>query len=389
MEETQSSPVFGDDRSRKTAETLCALRAQADQTLEGYRHRVSHLQAERDALPSQLQGQQECTACAKLREDLAAQLRLCAEQEAKCGALVDQLLAELQALESEHQEQLQQISRKFELALTDVHKLKRENAELHAELASRPVASNVEFPELLSLRSERDALAARLTQLKKAASQTVDTDVQQEITDLQRRFESAVDDLRQLKQENADLLIQLEAASTISDPADTGGTDWQSQKARLMAALDAEERGAMTPERKQGRATIEGTIFLTDQIVAAKDKELTQLRASLEARPAEEDLQVVEEIKQAVREEVFADNELIQTERNRLKEIQQEWQDKLRQAELEISVERAKLAREQSELAGKMASFKESSLDKIEDNGQPQRRWLSALGLRDDEEQDP
>jgi len=519
MEEPQSWPATGDDRSEKTAEKLRALRSQADQSLEGHRSRVSDVeseltqrllrisqelardqaadeletaatadlqsqlqelqsaladrgtqleslhalleaqtsehrnelgrrdevleslhaqleaqtseqqqqldqrdeefrqlreqfdqaQTERDTLAEQHQeqqeqaaqlavdlesarqrldelGSQECTDCANLRDEVVTHQQLCEEHRAKCSQLSEELIAARQEV-SEHEEQLQQVNRKFELALADVHKLKRENTELHGELASRPVASDVESPELLSLRSERDALAARVTELENTAPQAVDVDMQQEAADLQRRFELAVDDVRQLKQENAQLRGQLESTSDTSDAADADGSDWQAQRARLMAELDAEDQGSVTPERRRDIATIEGTISITDEVVAAKDKELAELRAALEATPAEANAETLEDLKRAVREEIFADDELIQAERKRLEETQIEWQEKLRQAELEFSVERAKLAREQSELAGKVASLHEANQQESpEEQGKPRRRWLSALGLSEDED---
>ena len=164
------------------------------------------------------------------------------------------------------------------------------------------------------------------------------------------------------------------------------GSNWQSQKARMLAELDAEDQGSVTNERRAARATIEGTIAITDQVVADKDKEITKLQASLEARPAEDEM---EKIKQAIQEEIFGNDEVIQAERRRLEAIQQEWQEKLSKAELEISVERAKLARNQSAFAEKLADMKDIQLDESPaDDGKPRHRWLSALGLRDDDEEE-
>ena len=297
--------------------------------------------------------------------------------------------AELRILElsnnHEQEQQVEQLNRKFELALADVHKLKRENAELHSELASRPEASDGESPELLSLRSERDALATRIAELENAPSQQTDIDVQQELSDLQRRFELAVDDVRDLKQENAQLKEQLQSGGGSGDavPA-SDASDWQSQKARLLAALNAEDQGEITTDRREARATIEGTISITDQVVAEKDKEIAELQNSIGNGPSQEQL---EQLKQSLREEIYSNDELIQDERQRLQEAQDEWQEKLRKAELELSVERAKLAREHSALEEKLATLQEASLDAVEDEGKPRRRWLSALGLKDDDEE--
>ena len=93
-----------------------------------------------------------------------------------------------------------------DLALADVQKLKKENSALREELDSRPAASNEPSPELIALRSECETLTARVKELEKAVDPAAATaDSSQEMDDLRRRFEMAVDDVRQLKQENARL----------------------------------------------------------------------------------------------------------------------------------------------------------------------------------------
>ena len=267
-----------------------------------------------------------------------------------------------------------------------MHKLKRENSELHAELASRPAANEEESPELVSLRAERDALATKIADFENAPQQPVDSNVQQELADLQRRFEMAVEDVRELKQKNAELQDQVQSESSTFGTFDAGGSDWESQKARLLAELGAEDQGTITAERKEARATIEGTIAITDQVVAEKDKELAELKATMDSQPAEVDL---DEIKKSIAEEVLDNDEMIQEERKRLEEMQEEWQEKLRKAELELSVQRAKLAREQSELQEKLAVLTQAEKENPQtEPGKPRRRWLSALGLKEDEDQD-
>ena len=302
----------------------------------------------------------------------------------------NQRIAELSKLEG-IDEQLEQTRRKFELALADVHKLKRENSELHEELLSRPEADDQESPELVSLRSERDALAEKLAELENAPQPSSDQDSQQELADLQRRFELAVDDVRQLKAENADLKQRLEASPSVgAAPASDEPQDWQAQKARLMAALDAEDQGMVTETRREELATIEGTISITDQVVAEKDAllaqrdaEIAELRAQLEGRPEGQDL---EQIREEIVAELLSDDEAVQTEVARLKEQQAELEAKLREAELDISVQRATLAREQAALEEKLAQLPaESEAEEDGSPDKPKRRWLSALGLKDEE----
>ena len=170
------------------------------------------------------------------------------QQLADSKSKLDELTEALQAANTtitgfeELHEELEQTRKKFELALADSQKLKRENAALQEELARRPEANEQESPELVSLRMERDALASRVSELESSPPPSVDEDTEQRLADLQRRFELAVDDLRQVKQEKARL--EEELANVPSDSAnaiDSGAMDWQSQKARLLASLESDD----------------------------------------------------------------------------------------------------------------------------------------------------
>jgi len=523
MEEPQSEPAWGDDRSLKTAASLRAIRDQADQTLEGHRQRVSEVEArlneqiqqmshelageqladeqamaasleqvamldqlrhalsekeaeveelldqlttntldfeahsaerdeeleqllelsddenrQRTTLQQELESArqaleelrlQECAACVQAHAELTAvgqqfnelDERFCAlqaqhqsqqaeldeaqhasqsvqalsEQSAAALADAEQRLAELSKFKQESQqneEQLKQARRKFELALADVHKLKRENAELHEELLSRPEANDQESPELVSLRAERDALAQRIAELESAPAPTPTADDQQELADLQSRFEMAVDDLRQLKQANDDLRQRLASANTDPvDSCDEEAEDWQAQKARLLATLDAEDRGKISEARRAERATIEGTISITDRVVAERDAQLAEketaisdLQRQLEARPAGLDL---DELRDQIAAEILGDDEAVQAECEKLRQQQQELDAKRREAELEISVQRATLARQQAALQEKLAKLPEAEVGREKPSGdKPRRRWLSALGLKDEDQ---
>jgi hypothetical protein len=71
-----------------------------------------------------------------------------------------------------------------------------------------------------------------------------------------------------------------------------------------------------------------------------------------------------------------------------LEQLQQEWKDKFRTAELEISVQRATLAREQAKLEETLALMESQSTNPEKTDGKPKHRWLSALGLSDDDDDD-
>ena len=89
--------------------------------------------------------------------------------------------------------------------------------------------------------------------------------------------------------------------------------------------------------------TIEGAMRITDEVVAEKDRLITELKAQLETVPSGD-------AGRQAASELLDGDEVIQQERAKLLELQESWKEKLRKAEIEISVERAKLARERSKM---------------------------------------
>jgi hypothetical protein len=79
-------------------------------------------------------------------------------------------------------------------------------------------------------------------------------------------------------------------------------------------------------------------------------------------------------------------DEIIAHHRQRSQQLERETEDKLRAAELELSVERAKMARQKVELE-ELRSNLESQRQLLEASGgtlapgAPKRRWLSKLGI--------
>jgi hypothetical protein len=85
--------------------------------------------------------------------------------------------------------------------------------------------------------------------------------------------------------------------------------------------------------------------------------------------------------------QMFDTDELIQQERQKLKEIQLEWETKLRQAEIDLSMERAKLARERTQLESELEEAKRclpaDAATEVAKGGRT-RKWLEHLGLKDE-----
>lgn len=390
------------------AQAAAAERSQAigdlKRTLEEARGELTEL---RDSMVSKADleaARRDCkeaqTAIVELQAAVAASNAEFAQAQtelAQAQAAFAQAEAEAAALRAATRpiEEFTELHQKFDLALMDVRKLKRENSGLRDELAGRPEASDQESPELIAARSERDALAARIAELEAdaaaaAAVAPVDGDAQQEHEDLQRRFEMAVDDVRQLKQENAQLRDKIAAggkgSADVPAAAAVGG-DWAAQRARLMAMLEEEDSsGKISPDRNAERATVSKTIAATDRVIANKDQEIAELRAALETHGTGT---VADTQAAALRDEVLDADELIVAERQRLAQLSAEWEAKLRAAELEFSVERAKLARDQAALRERIFDLDSGPQpvvsNEVVDTSKPRRRWLSALGILEDD----
>lgn len=326
-----------------------SVRNEMEAQAAAWQHERAHLKEERDTLADELQG---------IRRKLDRSL----QQEAAANKGLGEVVA------------------KFELAMEDVRRLRGRLAELEQELESRPNAELSELPELIHLRSEREQLVEKVQALESQLSKVPPARSDQEVSDLRRRFEMAVEDVRQLKSEKAKLEEQL--ASSRRSPAlvaDPSASDWEAQKLRLLASLEGEEPA--TPERRKELASIEGTIRITDEVVAEKDRAIEALQQRLKESGSRSS------------DDIVNADEKIRAERERLAALELEINEKLRKAELELSTSRAKLARQETELEklrGDLEVFKQAGL--VSNAGgstpsPPRRRWLDKLGLGGNEEE--
>lgn len=293
------------------------------------------------------------------------------------------------ALESEQKE----LQHKFDLALDDVRRLRGRVAELEQDLASRPDADEGDAADLVHLRAERDALVERIEELEQQPAAEVDADTQRQLADLQRRFELAVEDVRELKTLNAKLEARLaEAEQSSASKANSGDMGWEAQKQRILDSLAEDFSDIDDPVVRRERATIEGTVRITDDVVAKKDDEIAMLKeeiANLKSGAA--DHPEGEASHDAKVDRIVDADEVVQQHRQKLAQLEKEMEEKLRTAELELSVERAKIARKQVELNDWRAELESMQQTRGTDDGgssgTPKRRWLAKLGLGGEDEE--
>ncbi len=358
------------------------------------REQLADAQAQLNAVRARQQAQEQEIAAererhATLQEETKVQRRRIArefkQQRSERLAELESRKAELETLSARQHHALEAQVEQLQEELAQV---RQQHTEHLSQLATAP--QETADPEFVrQLRDECDLLHQKLAiaegQLN-AQRELAEEDDPRSRDDLQRRFEMAVDEVRELKRLNADLENKLKnRGGDTSSPAlsSTGGLDWEAQKQRLLASLEA-DGDYDEPVNETERLSIEEAIRVTDQALAQKDQEITRLRHELENNLATTDVS-----SEAINELLDRD-EIIQAEREKLKQLQAEWREKIGEAEIEISVQRAKLARERAELEDKMRQFqldqdnRSFTDDSNESTGKPSRgKWLARLGLKD------
>lgn len=292
----------------------------------------------------------------------------------------------------------------LERQLGELEALRQRCADLERQLAERPPSAD-DGPQIAALTKERDRLDKQLTEAKKRlaegerkppAAGADDGKLAEELADMQRRYQLAMDDVRELKKKNADLEKRGAGGGHSAPSAGAAdGMDWEAQKRRMLAALEANESDDEGDEEEQAeRLRIRDVIAKTDAVLAAKDQEIADLKQLLDSQS--DNIGGMAVGAQAIAEMLNQD-EVVTAERERLLQLQKEWEDKLRQAEIEMSVQRAKIARERAEIEERQRQFQQqqaehggdetSSTDGGKSKKPPRGRWLTRLGLKEQDEE--
>jgi hypothetical protein len=317
-----------------------------------------------------------------------------AEAQAEGQGLREQS-AHLRKLLNARAEELTELRGQATHLCNELESLRHQHDRLTQELAIQGTVEAAEGEEAARLRIECERLTKKLAAVEEqAASRDLSEEQQTKVYEMQRRFEMAVEDARDYKKRNAELELRLAKAQAGGGSAVIagGGLDWESQKRRLLASLEADD-DAQDEERREERLTIESTISITDEVVADKDREIRELKQLLEDQSS--NLGSVAVGASAIAA-ILDQDELIRHEREQLERLQTELQAKLRQAEIDISLERATIARERAQINEKLASHQANVADRqaAEESaadtskpGKPVRgRWLARLGLKELEE---
>jgi chromosome segregation ATPase len=350
--------------------------------------------------------------CARLTQDHEALSRQAADAKRQVAALQSELSVarsetEVQQAEGQrNQDELQRhrdewtarqeaAEREREEWRARSELLQHENQTLQEELEPLRGAATA-LADAQALRSENESLVERLAaaeaQVQELASSAGDN---KRSEDLQRRLELAMQDLRDYKTRSEELKAELaraKASGGKSADSQAGvALDWEAQKRKLLEALES-EFDETDAEQRQDRLTIEKTIEKTEAVIAARDRELEELRQVLEDQSRNVGNVAVGA---AAIAGMLDQDTVVQQERDNLRRLQDEWREKLRTAEIDLSVERAKMARERAEIDERIQDL-QSQMSRIggddakggggKQAAKPTRgRWLSRLGLKEDE----
>ena len=151
-----------------------------------------------------------------------------------------------------------------------------------------------EHDEAERLRIARDAVTTRLVQtesrLAEAEKRTAESpdrgDHRAAEEELQRRYEAALDDLRLARNRNTELQEQVArarstAAKLAQQARKPGWLDWEAEKLRILAALEADDDQQDEAQQTERLGIVE-VLRITDEVIAAKDHEIQQLKTRLE-----------------------------------------------------------------------------------------------------------
>ena len=187
----------------------------------------------------------------------------------------------------------------------------------------------------------------------------------------------------------AELERQLAQAQSCGHGAAGSVLDWEVEKRRILAALESESGGDGAAGDAR-RTTIEQVIRTTDEIVADKQREVVELQGLLASQSS--NLAGVAVGAAALGKSLDQDA-IIRHEREVLKQMQEQCREKLRQAEIEISMERAQIARQKAEVEARCRALAvpipapgDPAVAAKADEQPVRGRWLARLGLKSPEE---
>lgn len=208
----------------------------------------------------------------------------------------------------------------------------------------------------VDLYAERNALFRRLGNLPDLS----------QLQTLRDRHQQAVEDIELLQA----AMAGHHAAEDESYTDDEGHleedeeveTDWEAQKTQWLTRLG---------DKGESSASM-----------SAADKAILEKQTQIIRRLVDENAELQRQLdKKTEADELLDTNEVIRRERQRLTDLQQEWNTMLRQAELDLSRERAEIARTRQQLEERESTLKALQEQLNQSTEESSGKWRGFLGL--------
>ena len=218
-----------------------------------------------------------------------------------------------------------------------------------------------------------------------------------------------------LEQQNEDLAAKVASSNvrrsvTSEHSSSSDALSWEDRKALILRQMEEDSFDASefieklnVPESSQDDGDdqpldpisyvqqLHSDLKRREEELQRREDEIGELRCLLEQQSGTREGGVA--IGAAAIAEMVDADELVREERERLQQLQAQWEEKFRQSEIEASLERAKLSRERQELAKKTEQLEEQlehlrreSRQVVAEGSGTSRRWRAKLGLTEDDE---
>ncbi len=376
------------------------VQSQTNSQLEGLHAELSELrsqvqiaEAQQRAAEEQLRAAEEQRQAAEEQQRTAEALRNTAEEQRRAAEEQSQA-ADEQRRAAEEQSQAADEQRRTAEELRQAAEEQRRAAEEQSQAADAQRRAAEEDQQ-----AARAALEELREQQPTAASAEQLTQSTRQLEVLEQQLYDQQLELLDLRSQNSDLASQIakhQLTASASKPHASFNQEsltWEERKQLILQQLDADADSEQDHETTVVKnLEIEDIINTTQKEIERRDREIGELQSIIEQQSSAREGMAIGAA--AIAQMLDAD-ELINQERQKLKDIQREWEDKLRQAEIDLSMERAKLARERTQLETELEQARKTTPSPtVEIEGQTKaqartRKWLEHLGLKESRKHTP
>ena len=287
--------------------------------------------------------------------------------------------AELQ-LERMKLEYLRKDSESSESSTTDANQNKQANDQSIVEPVQPDGESENTTLLKARLRASEEKNLALLSEIDELQNEIIDLQSQSHSTDFDPAFHEGLISLTsQLEQTQSKLEAALLEADGFRNLTTSIAQDSNTLEDHRKNLWENVVGGAQSPSDATSRSV--DSLQESKEIIRQKDQLIAELqKANKEA--ADRVMSEASSIAEQKTAEMFDQDEIIIQERKRLQHLETQWREQIGEAEIKISKERAKLARDKTALDEQLHEIK-TQLAKLEKLPNPPRtgKWLDQLGL--------